>query len=402
MRTKRRLTLALCFLALFIQPIVSADKVVPSDRVTNSIPVRESPSGSSSELARLPVGASADLITSVPSWHKVRMADGTEGFVSKAWSKVVPDAASSVQFQIYFLDVGTGDATIIDMGDKEIVIDGGDSVSILNDYAKATGIIDGPIELAVVTHGDTDHWRGFNRILGFDNNPNAQVHNVLEFWEPGYNRACGPLPNYDKFITNMRNIPGIRFFRPLEQTHRPAVKSGQLDTITFPSLPGVKINVLHTDSNPTGGDCAYIINNASIVLKIEIGVFKFLFTGDANGKERDESSPGTPGHVEAKLLAFEATHPGTLKADVLKVPHHGSETASTQAFINAVNPQFAIISASTKHHLPKATTVSRYENNSQRVALRTDDHTESGVDHIICFKDADGKLDCNYESVIEQ
>jgi beta-lactamase superfamily II metal-dependent hydrolase len=137
------------------------------------------------------------------------------------------------------------------------------------------------------------------------------------------------------------------------------------------------------------------------VLKIEIGGFKFLFTGDENGKERNENSPGTPGHVEAKLLAFEKTHPGSLKADVLKVPHHGSETASTQEFINAVNPDFAIISASTKHHLPKATTVARYENN-QRVILRTDDHTELDMDHIVCFKDADGRLDCNFESVLEQ
>ena len=75
----------------------------------------------------------------------------------------------------------------------------------------------------------------------------------------------------------------------------------------------------------------------------------------------------------------EATHPGTLKADVLKVPHHGSETASTQAFINAVNPDFAIISASTKHHLPKTTTVDRYEN-TQRVILSTDEHKQLGVD----------------------
>jgi hypothetical protein len=45
--------------------------------------------------------------------------------------------------------------------------------------------------------------------------------------------------------------------------------------------------------------------------------------------------------------------------------------------------------------LPKATTVGRYQNNSQRVLLRTDDHTELDRDHIVCFKDADGRLDCN-------
>ncbi len=43
---------------------------------------------------------------------------------------------------------------------------------------------------------------------------------------------------------------------------------------------------------------------------------RFLFTGDANGKERDETSPGIPGHVEEALLAVEANHLGTLTANV--------------------------------------------------------------------------------------
>ena len=50
--------------------------------------------------------------------------------------------------------------------------------------------------------------------------------------------------------------------------------------------------------------------------------------------------------------------------------------------------------------LLKPTSVARYELNSQRVVLRTDDHTEADVDHIMCFKDADGKLDCNFLNVI--
>jgi hypothetical protein len=49
-----------------------------------------------------------------------------------------------------------------------------------------------------------------------------------------------------------------------------------------------------------GGDCAYQINNASIVLRAEMAGTSFLFTGDANGKRRAELSPGTPAHVEAK------------------------------------------------------------------------------------------------------
>jgi competence protein ComEC len=76
-----------------------------------------------------------------------------------------------------------------------------------------------------------------------------------------------------------------------------------------------------------------------------------------------------------KLLALEQAHPGTLKAHILQAPHHGSETANTQAFIDAVNPDFVIISASTNHHLPKDTVIERYRH-GERVILRTDVNRE--------------------------
>jgi hypothetical protein len=97
------------------------------------------------------------------------------------------------------------------------------------------------------------------------------------------------------------------------------------------------------------------------------------------------------------LLALEAQFPGTLKADVLKAPHHGSETASTQAFVNAVDPKYVIISASTKHHSPKDTVVDRYKS-AERVILRTDANRENNKDHIICGK-TEGEVDCNYADV---
>ena len=133
----------------------------------------------------------------------------------------------------------------------------------------------------------------------------------------------------------------------------------------------------------------------------EINGIRILFTGDANGKERNEPSPGTPGHIEKLLLDLEAQNPGMLKADILKVPHHGSETASTQAFIDKVNPKFVIISASTTHHLPKQTTLDRYIN-GQRVILKTDVNVEKGKDHVICASVVVGEVDCNYKTVWEE
>lgn len=384
-----------------------ADQVTPSDRVKNFVSVKEDSSSDSNEVGKFKKGERAELVESVPRWHKVRLSDGQEGFVPKAWTQILaagpagPSAATATSFEIHFLDVGTGDSAIVDMGDKEIVIDGGDSISVLHDYARREKIIQGPIELVVVTHGDSDHWKGLVRLLNFDGKASSP-HSLLEFWEPGYNRDCGPLKSYDTFISNVKSKSGVVFKRPLEKHHPPATLSNQITSSTLPSLPNVKFTLLHSSASPpaSNNDCPYRINNASIVFMLEINGVKILFTGDANGKERNEQSPGTPGHIEKMLLDLEAQHPGVLKADIIKVPHHGSETASTQAFIDKVNPKFVIISSSTKHHLPRTTTVRRYDDGG-RIVLRTDFRVEKDLDHIVCASIAAGEVDCNYKSVLD-
>lgn len=216
---------------------------------------------------------------------------------------------------------------------------------------------------------------------------------ALEFWEPGYDRDCRPLESYDTFIENVENIAGLRNFRrPLGSTRPPAVQSGRVNAVRVPGIANVQFRVIHTDSTPpaSNGDCSYEINNASIVFSADIFGHRFLFTGDANGKERDEDSPGTPGHIEQLMLDLDDAVSGTLAAEVLKVPHHGSETASTQSFIDRVNPSFVVISSSTKHELPRQSVVDRYDN-GERVILRTDVDRKADNDHIVCSRTRRGR-----------
>ena len=406
----RRLALTIGMLLMLIGHAL-ADVVVTRDTVRNFVNIRQLADGDSASIGQLRPGDRLPHARSVTGWHVITMPNGADGFVPKRWTEVLPDPIDlSQNLVVHFLDVGTGDSAIIDMGDREIIIDGGDSIAVLNRYARRTDVIQDPIELVVVTHGDTDHWKGLTRLLGFDGTEDDPF-SVSEYWDPGYNRDCnaatqGGRVNYLKFVQNMKAaVAAAQFHRPLADSHAPTSAAAPAQLVTLDSLPGVEITVLHTDANPTQGSCSYKINNASIVLMIEIEGFRFLFTGDANGKERAEPSPGTPGHVEAKLLALHAAHPGLLKADVLKVPHHGSETASTQTFIDAVDPDFAIISASTKHHLPKSTAVARYED-GQRVILRTDVNRKNDNDHILCVispvSDTENQLDCNFEDVFNQ
>jgi hypothetical protein len=69
------------------------------------------------------------------------------------------------------------------MGQRQITIDGGDSIVALNNYAERTGVIDGEIELVVVTHGDTDRWNGLSCLLDFDG-VTGPPPTVAAHWDP--------------------------------------------------------------------------------------------------------------------------------------------------------------------------------------------------------------------------
>ena len=389
--------LILVLLSLSLATPALALDVTPSVRVRNSVVVREAPLSASPKVANFLPGQRAMVEEDVAGWYRVSLSGGLRGFVSKRWVDLVEaNTAEVVQrsFELHVIDVGIGDGIILDMGDREILIDGGMNSSSMKDYVEQEKLIDGPIELAIVTHADMDHWKGMSALLFPPNG--SRPYQVMEFWEPGYDRGCRPFPDYDKFVGKVRSlVPAGGFLRPLEAARSPDDATLAAAPFTVASLPGVTFRLLHSQATPTANDCGYQINNASIVLSVEVGGLKLLLTGDANGKPRKGDPTAAPTDVEELLLQLEAAHPGTLKADILKVPHHGSETANTADFIAAVAPDFALISASTNHHLPRGTVVNRYELAGATV-LRTDAHRERDVDHIICKGDGAGAVVCNY------
>ena len=94
--------------------------------------------------------------------------------------------------------------------------------------------------------------------------------------------------------------------------------------IKFPE--GAQIQILYPFSSTSGAGSGS--NDQSIAAKLNFGKNKFLFTGDL------------PAEKEAGLAANKAD----LKADVLKVSHHGSKYATSAEFLDAVNPEEAVIS----------------------------------------------------------
>lgn len=380
--------------------------ITPNADVVSHVIVRAEASGNSRKIGKLFPNDHAPYLGSVSGWYKVQLPDEQVGFVYKRWTEFKDEAVGfdRKEFKVHFIDVGVGDAAIIDMGDKEIVIDGGNYPNDLSQYNKQNNIIDGEIELLIVTHGDQDHWKGLQKLLGFVGAEDDAI-TVGEFWDPGYNRDCnGDAPgrvNYLAFVDSVKqSVAPDHFKRPLELYHTPFDLSKRIEPFSIPSLPRVKFTLLHSLSTPTESECSYMVNDASIVVMIEIDGIKMLFSGDANGKERIDSGDVASKYTEGSILAAASDMDRKiLKADLLKAPHHGSETANTQSFIDAVDPTFVIFSASTNHHLPKDTVIDRYESN-YRVMLRTDFNRERMKDHIVCgFEDSE--FNCLYAADLQ-
>lgn len=136
---------------------VQAAHVITRPEVTDGVKVREDPTRDSLYIDTLRPGQRGTLLGSVPYWFEIMMTTaGRIGFVPQRWTDLVD---GDVSFAILFSDVGTGDAITIDMGDREIVLDGGAGARRLYDYVDETRTVSDPIELVVVTHAASDHWR---------------------------------------------------------------------------------------------------------------------------------------------------------------------------------------------------------------------------------------------------
>ena len=90
------LAISLSIVFILIGSTARADKVTPSNRVSNYLNVREQPDVNSAIIGTLPTGQSAELIESIPYWYRIKLIDGSTGYVSKAWAvKIINGSAAS-------------------------------------------------------------------------------------------------------------------------------------------------------------------------------------------------------------------------------------------------------------------------------------------------------------------
>lgn len=134
--------------------------------------------------------------------------------------------------------------------------------------------------------------------------------------------------------------------------------------LTAQDLPmqveGVEITCLHPPGPPSIFSGKGAVNNNSLVLQLVYGTHRFLLTGDIMKR------------AEARLLEKRAE---ALKADILIIPHHGSATSSTPAFVARVRPSVGVVSAGEKnrYRLPHKKVLARYTQ-AGCLIYRTDHH----------------------------
>lgn len=204
--------------------------------------------------------------------------------------------SESGSFTIHFIDVGQADSALVTCDGHSMLIDGGNADDSNLVYSVLQRETDGHLDYVVGTHAHEDHIGGLSGAFEADT---ADV------------TFC-PVTEYDsKAFRNFKTRAderggGITI---------PAV--GDTFTLGEASVTVVAVNSVPEDTN-----------NTSIVIRIVYGDTSFLFTADAEQE------------TEEKILESGQD----IESTVLKVGHHGSSTSTSQAFLDAVSPTYAVIS----------------------------------------------------------
>lgn len=190
---------------------------------------------------------------------------------------------------------------MIDAPRGRVLIDGGPDRKVLTELGRALPFGERRIDVVVATHPDADHITGLVEVL--------RRYDVSAFIEPGVD-SQSDLDDLLRAEVKGEGAAHLIAGRGLE------VRLGKeaLLTVLFPNKDVSKLET----------------NEASIVMKLVYGENEFLFTGDSTK------------NTEYLLLALGEEG---LRADVLHVGHHGSDTSTSILYARAVSPEYAVISA---------------------------------------------------------
>jgi len=247
-----------------------------------------------------------------------------------------PFPSTSSDLKVTILDVGQGDSILVEFpGRRKMLIDGGGfpegsfdvGERVVSPFLWRKGIK--KIDELVLTHNHPDHLNGLPAV--------ARNFRIGEFWEAG-----GPVDSEP--------------YRALGEALGPRVPRKTVRRGFVRRESGTVIEALHP---PEGEDFIQRVseNDRSIVLRLTFGGISFLLPGDIERR------------AEAEILgALREIH-----SQVLKAPHHGSDSSSSAAFLAAVSPEYAVLTVgeNNRYGFPIPAILDRYALTGARV-FRTD------------------------------
>lgn len=212
------------------------------------------------------------------------------------------------ELSVSFLDVGQGDAIYIEAPNgNQVLVDGGRGRQTLRALGRVMPFWDRSLDLVIATHPDQDHTGGLPDVLS-----RMRIDGVVTTENTSDTGA------YEAFENEIQRERAVRIL----------ARAGERIVLD----EGVVLEILSPDRNVAGWET----NTASIVAKLSYGTKSFLFTGD------------TPQEIEQYIVSKNmdtSSSSSGVASTVLKLGHHGSRTSTSRAFLSAVNPFYAIVSA---------------------------------------------------------
>jgi competence protein ComEC len=212
------------------------------------------------------------------------------------------------ELKVSFLDVGQGEAILVQTGDKALLVDGGPGTrAVTLALGRALPFWQRDLDAVILTQPQADHLSGLLPVL--------DRYHIKKAYGPGLKAGTATARAWEARLAELA-VP------------REALHAGQYLDLGR----GIKLSALNPPASLTPG-AAGDPNADGLVLRLDWNEVSFLLTADIDAA------------TERRLIAQRAL----LEADVLKVAHHGSRTSTSQAFLNAVRPTTAVISAGARN-----------------------------------------------------
>jgi competence protein ComEC len=223
------------------------------------------------------------------------------------WFSFIYTRGAENKLTVNFLDVGQGDAILIQAPKGEVLIDGGPGRQVLEKLGDVMPFSDRKIELMILTHPDADHINGLVEVL-----KNYQVDEVMETGVINDNKAYA---EWQKLIAE----------KSIKDTI--AKKGDRVDL-----GEGIKLNFMWPEKDLKGQKVENT-NDTSIVNFLDWGEMDVALTGDA----------------ETPVLDKIAEENSGIKIEILKQPHHGSKNGISDKFLETFKPDVSVISVGAKN-----------------------------------------------------